>query len=144
MKLTFFLVLSVILISGCSSYQRKGVLFNDSGFSEQQLGNNVFRIEYQGSDNNSDEEVSDFNMLRSAEVTLKHGFKYFVILKTGDSGSDQSFGTSPSMSTSGSGLIKTHTAVSTIICSVERSDISHGQLYDAAATAGNIKKKYGL
>ncbi|MDX8385367.1 MAG: hypothetical protein R8M11_02490 [Gallionella sp.] len=144
MKITYFLILVAILISGCSSYQQKGTIFNQSGFSEERMGNNVFRITYEGNDKNSDEEVSDFNLLRSAEVTLENGFKYFVILKTTDNSSDESFGSTPSLSSTSAGLKKLHTATSTIICSEEYSDISHGQLYDAASTVETIKQKYRL
>jgi len=144
MKIASFLIFTAILISGCSSYQQKGALFNKSGFSEERMGSNVFRITYEGNDKNSDEEVSDFNLLRSAEVTLENEFKYFVILKTTDSSSDESFGSTPSLSSSRRGLQKLHTATSTIICSKEHADISHGQLYEAASTAKTIKQKYGL
>ncbi len=144
MKIISFLILVAIVLSGCSSYQQKSSLFNKSGFSEERMGNNVFRVTYEGNDVNSDEEVSDFNLLRSAEVTLENGFKYFVILKTLDSSSDENFGSTPSLSSSRIGLNKLHTATSTIICSEEYSDISHGQLYDAASTAEDIKQKYGL
>ncbi len=144
MKITSFLILVAILLSGCSSYQQKSSLFNKSGFSEERMGSNVFRVTYEGNDKNSDEEVSDFNLLRSAEVTMENGFKYFVILKTTDTSSDESFGSTPSLSSSSTSLSKEHTATSTIICSEEYSDISHGQLYDAASTAEDIKQKYGL
>ena len=144
MKITSFLILITILFSGCSSYQQKSSLFNKSGFSEERMGNNVFRVTYEGNEENSDEEVSDFNLLRSAEITLENGFKYFVILKTTDSASDESFGSTPSLSSSSSGVSKQHTATATIICSKEYSDISHGQLYDAASIVEDIKKKYGL
>jgi len=144
LKIISFLILVAIVLSGCSSYQQKSSLFNKSGFSEERMGNNVFRVTYEGNDVNSDEEVSDFNLLRSAEVTLENGFKYFVILKTLDSSSDENFGSTPSLSSSRIGLNKLHTATSTIICSEEYSDISHGQLYDAASTAEDIKQKYGL
>jgi len=144
LKITSLLILVAILVSGCSSYQQKSTLFNKSGFSEERMGNNVFRITYEGNDKNSDEEVSDFNLLRSAEVTLENGFKYFVILKAADSSSDESFGSTPSLTSSSTGLNKLHTATSTIICSEEHSDIPSGQLYDAAYTAEDIKQKYGL
>ena len=144
MKITSLLTLAAILLSGCSSSPQKSPLFNQSGLSEQRMGDNVFRITYEGSAKNSAEEVSDFNLLRSARVTLSNGFKYFVILKTTGGSSDKSFGSTPFLSSSGTGLKKFYTATSTIICSAKHSELSHGQLYDAASTVKVIKQKYGL
>ena len=144
MKVIHFIALSLITLSACSSgYHRKGLLFS-SGFYETQLGTNVFQISFEGSDSHDSEEVSDLNLLRSAEVTLKHGFNYFVILQTSGSGENQIFNDAPSVSTTSRGLSSSHASTSTILCSAEKPDISHGQVYEAAAVVSSIKQKYGM
>ena len=144
MKVIHFLLLVLIALTACSSgYHRKGLLFS-SGFSETQLGANVFQISFEGSDRHNTEEVSDLNLLRSAEVTLKHGFNYFVILQTSGSGENQIFNDAPVVSTTSKGLTRSHASTSTILCSAEKPDISHGQVYEAAAVVSSIKQKYGM
>lgn len=144
MKVLSILALAVIAMSGCSSnYHRKSLLFN-SGYTEKQLGENVFQIVFEGHKSSNSEQVSDLNLLRSAEVTLKHGFGYFIILQTSGNGANQLFDNAPSMASTARGLEKTHAATSTILCAREKPEISHGQVYDAASVAKSIREKYGL
>jgi len=145
MKVLSILTLTIIVLSGCASnYHRKGLIFSDGGHSEIKLGENVFQVVYEGNDKTNSEQVSDLNLLRSAEVALKHGFGYFIILQISGRAVNQIFDEAPAMSSTASGFEKTYSATSTILCSKEKPEISHGQVYDAASVAKSIRKKYGL
>lgn len=72
------LLCTLIFLSGCAtSYQR--VAFT-GGYSETRLGENVFRVVFKGNAYTSRERASDFTLLRSAELTLEHGYTHFVII----------------------------------------------------------------
>lgn len=72
------LLLVVILISGCATgYQAQGF---KGGFSETQLDHNVFVVTFKGNGFTSLETASDFSLLRSAELALKNGYKYFAVI----------------------------------------------------------------
>ncbi|EJG0889455.1 hypothetical protein HJ078_22605 [Vibrio parahaemolyticus] len=68
----------VVALSGCATaYQPQGL---SGGFSSTQLDNNVFAITFKGNAFTSRETANDFALLRSAEISLENGCKYFVIL----------------------------------------------------------------
>lgn len=74
---TATVVLVAITVSGCATpYQQRGAT---GGFSETQLAENVFEVRFRGNGYTSSERASDFALLRSAELTLEKGFKYFII-----------------------------------------------------------------
>jgi len=75
----FITALSLILfLSGCATaYQPQGMT---GGFSETQLDTNVFTVTFKGNGFTGRDRANDFTLLRSAELTLEHGFKYFVII----------------------------------------------------------------
>ena len=74
-----FIVIAIValFIQGCTPYQKKGLA---GGYSETQLDENVFKISFRGNAYTARERVADFTLLRSAELTLKNGFEYFVII----------------------------------------------------------------
>ena len=79
----FVICLSILLVS-CSTGYRP---LNDSGgYWDERIGStsNRFKIGYDGNKWHSDpinrkERVIDLALLRSAEVALENGFKYFII-----------------------------------------------------------------
>lgn len=75
----FVLVLfSILLLSSCAStYEPEGY---SGGFSETQLDTNVFIVTFKGNGFTGRDNASDYALLRSAELTLNNGFKYFVIV----------------------------------------------------------------
>jgi hypothetical protein len=68
---------SIILVGCATSYQKRGLT---GGFSDTQLGENIFQVSFKGNAYTSRERASDFTLLRSAELSLENGFKYFVIV----------------------------------------------------------------
>ncbi len=69
--------LSLVFLLGCATpYESSG--FN-GGFSETQISKNMFKVYFEGNSNTKTERASDFIMLRSAELTLREGYKYFSV-----------------------------------------------------------------
>ncbi len=67
-----------LAISGCATpYQRDGLR---GGYNEVQLDKNIFRVSFQGNGYTAPRKVTDFILLRSAELTLENGFRYFQVV----------------------------------------------------------------
>lgn len=78
MSTRFLLFMGVLLLYACATpYQRYGF---SGGYSETQLRSNVFRVAFNGNGYTSLDRVIEYTMLRSAEVALEHGFKYYIII----------------------------------------------------------------
>lgn len=79
-KLIIILILQMILLSYCAiptPYHTKGLT---GGFSDTQLAENVFHVSFDGNGFTTRERASDFNLLRCAEISLSHGFPFFMIV----------------------------------------------------------------
>ncbi len=72
-------ILSIMLsLVGCATaYQPEGF---SGGFSETQINTNAFTVTFMGNGYTGRTKSNDFALLRSAEVSLEHGFKYFIIV----------------------------------------------------------------
>lgn len=78
MRNQIIMVVISIILSGCSTtYQKQSFT---GGFSETQLSENIFQVTFKGNAYTSRERASDFTLLRSAELSLENGFKYFIIV----------------------------------------------------------------
>jgi osmotically-inducible protein OsmY len=67
-----------LFVSGCATmYQPQGLM---GGYSTTQLGPNAFQVSFKGNGYTDTEDANDFALLRSAEVSLSNGFKYFAIV----------------------------------------------------------------
>ena len=113
-------------------YQPRGVR---GGYEETQLDQNVFRVSFEANTHVGAATASDYALLRSAEVTLEHGFAFFVVT-SGEStaavvGNKNYTGTAP-------------TSVNTILCFRERPEGQAALVYDAAAVRKSLRAKYGL
>lgn len=76
------LVLVAVLSASCATkYQHKGFT---GGYTDQQLQEDVFRVSSRVNGFSSEERAEDFTMYRACEVTLQHGFDYFVIVDSSD------------------------------------------------------------
>ena len=82
-KAIVVICLPIFLVSCATGYQP---LNDSSGYWDEQIENtaNRFTIGYDGNKWHSDpvnrkEKIKDLTLLRSAEVALENGFKYFVI-----------------------------------------------------------------
>jgi hypothetical protein len=80
---TFLLSATVSLLLGCATtYQSKGF---SGGFNEVQLDKNVWKVTFNGNGFTSKQRAEDLAMLRSAELTLKSGYRYFAFVATDSS-----------------------------------------------------------
>ncbi len=66
-----------LVFGGCATGYKK-IGFN-GGFSEEKKSENKFQVSFKGNRYTHRIRATDFNLLRSAEVTLENGFRYFVI-----------------------------------------------------------------
>ena len=91
------IVASVLLFSaGCATgYQRQGW---SGGYSESQLQEDTFRVSFKGNAFVDKERVQDYLLLRCAEITIDHGFDYFIILGEEDSTAVSSYTTPTNIS----------------------------------------------
>ena len=71
--------IAVLLVS-CMSYQplTYPLIGSPCGYTDAQLDENVFYVHFVGG--SSRERAQDFALLRAAELTLTHGYTYFVII----------------------------------------------------------------
>ena len=80
MKKAICLLAVALLLPGCAAnYERSS---GTVGYQEVQLDANVFRVTFTGNDFTGPRKVSDFALLRSAELALEHGYRYFVVVDT--------------------------------------------------------------
>ena len=166
MSRTLVEVLSMALlasmVSACATpYQPKGF---SGGYSETRLAEDLFRVWFTGNGKTSKERVNDFGLLRSAELALENGFRYFVIVNS-ETGSTVSSYTTPSTShTTGSAyqsgrhtygnattttygggthLVSKPGATYTILCFREKPAVP-GLILEAEFVAKSIRDKYGV
>ena len=162
MRALFILALATVLLGGCATtYQPNSFT---GGYSETQLGENIFQVSFRGNGYTSRERASDFSLLRSAEVALENGFRYFVIVES-EKGSKVGAYTTPTTSyTTGSAygsgnyaygsattttyggqtyFISKPRATNTILCFKEKPEIN-GLVFDAEFVAKSIRQNYSL
>ena len=161
MKYLLILILSSILLSGCATtYQSSGF---SGGYSETQLDENVFKVAFRGNGYTGRERVADFTLLRSAELSLQNGYKYFVVIDA-NSYTSNSTHTTPTRSNTtanvyGSGNyaygnattttyggqtynISKPSSSNTIVCFKEKPENTFS--YNADFIYKNIIKKYNI
>lgn len=155
--------LSVALaLTGCAtSYQAQSF---SGGFSETQLDKNVFRVTFKGNGYTQSERAEDFALLRSAELTLKHGFSHFAIVdgrQSADYGvmttptqsyttgsvtayGNTAYGSARTTTTGGqSFIIKKPSSTNTIVCFNGKPE--NGMfVYDAQFIHNSLSAKYGI
>jgi hypothetical protein len=151
-----------LLCASCATpFQRIGFM---GGYSETQLSENIFQVFFRGNGYTSEERASDFSLLRSAELALAFGFKYFIIIDTGSSTKLSTYTTPRTTHTNGSGTISGNTvlgtatsystggqtylisrprATNTIICFKDRPDFS-GIYFNAEFVGNSIRYKYSI
>jgi hypothetical protein len=77
MKILSVLLAALALCGGCATpYAKQGY---PGGYRETQYDRNVFKVTFAGNAYTTGERVQEFALLRSAELTLENGFKFFAI-----------------------------------------------------------------
>jgi hypothetical protein len=136
-KILFLPTLFVFfLLGGCATpYQSVDLL---GGFSETQLAPDSWTITFRGNGYSSRERVTNFTLLRSAEITLENGYSYFIIVNK------DRFKRSSLYLDSNIFLYDEKPRESnTIVCFHDRPKIN-GMVYDAKFLVTSLKNKYGM
>jgi hypothetical protein len=156
------ILFAALMLAGCATpYQRVGFT---GGYSETQLGDNIFQVSFRGNGYTSRERASDFSLLRAAELTLEKGFRYFVIVESEKNTKIGTYTTPTRSYTTGSAygygnyaygsattttyggqtyIISKPRATNTILCFKEKPKIN-GLVFDAEFVIKSIKQKYGI
>ena len=162
MRTTTVVIFMAVLLSGCATvYQSEGFT---GGYSETQLGENVFQVSFRGNGYTDRERASDFALLRSAELTLEKGFRYFVIVESEKHSKVGAYTTPSTSYTTGSAygsgnyaygsattttyggqtyLISKPRATNTILCFKDKPQID-GLVFDAEFVTKSIREKYDI
>lgn len=152
------------LLAGCATQYQPFSFLAGGGFSETQLDTNTFKVTFRGNGYTETETTEELALLRSAELTLKNGFSYFVIVDGRSSSRNGTF-TTPTQSfstanVSGYGnnvygaahtttyggqtfFISFPTTTNTIICFHQRPN-TQGIVYDAQFLCNSLGQKYAV
>jgi hypothetical protein len=152
MRTTSLVVTLCMLLCACATpYQNGGFR---GGFSETQTAPDGFLVTFRGNAFASEERALDFLLLRSAQLTVDHGFNYFVIIGTA-SGSSTSVVSTPSVTTStfsGNTINSVTYPGATFVAHKPRVSAAikcftvnpRGNAYDATFLLHSIETKYGM
>jgi hypothetical protein len=83
-----FVALASLISAGCATQYTGRSLAG--GYSDTQLAPDAFRITFSGNGFTSSERTQDFALLRAADLTLSHGFRYFAIINSASGGNTSS------------------------------------------------------
>lgn len=77
-------LLTLVALSSCATiYQKEGFFTN--GYSDLRAGRDTFVITYRASEHTPAQKVEKYALKRAAELTVKNGYRYFLILdQTGE------------------------------------------------------------
>ena len=75
--LSIFVAGAVLVLSGCATeYHARRA---DGGYSETQTGPQSWQVVFEGTRATMSEQMRDFALLRSAELTLAQGYSHFTL-----------------------------------------------------------------
>ena len=76
------IIFTVLLMSACASSPDyvKADKLGDEGYSESVLEKNRYQVTFTGDSTTSDQEVKNYALLRSAELTMEKGYDWFEVI----------------------------------------------------------------
>jgi len=129
-------VLAVAHLAACATgYHGMGFT---GGLSETQVESNVWVVTFNGNAYTTNERASDFVLLRSAELALQSGFRYFILVDNKKLNSSEETKIGKETYT-----LEKPGRSSRIVCFVERPNVK-GMVYDARVTWNSIAPKYDV
>ena len=160
MKRFFGVIACLLLMAGCATAYRPYSFLGGGGWREVQLADNTFKVTFEANGYTSDAEATDMALLRSADLTLANGFKYFVIGVASDDSRAGSFTmpTTTNINLTSYGSTTTGTAQTyggqtflfsfptpsfTFTCFTERPAFQ-STIYDASLISKSMRKTYGI
>ncbi|MGW8461507.1 CC0125/CC1285 family lipoprotein [Pseudomonas sp. CLCA07] len=160
LKIIFTLPAILFLSSCASTYTPQSNFPGFNGYFDTQLGENIFKVGFQGDGYDSRGRVTDLALLRSAEVALQNGFAYFVIVNMADDSTGTSYvaptttqATATVVGNTAYGTATTYggqsffftypNTTNTIVCFKEKPT-TQGLVYEARFVVASLKTKYGI
>jgi hypothetical protein len=158
----FCSALTVLFLSSCAtSYQKNGFT---GGFSETQLSENVFRVNFNGNAYTSGEKAQDFTLLRSAELATEHGYPYFLIVDSKEGAihstytapttttttmnasyyGNSAYGTAQSTTNGGETYLMSKPTDSNTIVGFKERPSGQNMVYESRFVISSIRSKYGM
>lgn len=151
---------ALALLAGCSTPYQKYSYFGGGGYRDVQLAENVFKVTVEANAYTSGPEATNLALLRSAELTLQHGYRYFVIVAEKDDTYSSSYTgpTTTQFNAQRTGNMITGTAESyggqtynftfptpsmTITCFKEKPPFQ-ATVYDAEVASKSLKAELGV
>jgi hypothetical protein len=135
MRLLVITALTATLTGCATTYQADSFT---GGFTETRYAEDVFEVSFKGNGYTSEQRASDLALLRSAELTLKSGYKYFVVF-SGDTKSGIYSYTTPKQTVT-TGTVQTYGNTGYVNA---QSQTYGGQTYNVAKpTATKIFKMF--
>jgi hypothetical protein len=133
MKILLSFLLAGALLSGCADWDKSKDFYG--GYSVTKLGENIFKVSIQENEYIHKQGEPDFALLYSSSVTIRNGFRYFIVVKSNEDANEDSSDGGQSYVT------KIPSRINTIICFKERPNII-GLIYDAKFISESLKLKY--
>ncbi|MBL3591804.1 MAG: hypothetical protein JMN24_18810 [gamma proteobacterium endosymbiont of Lamellibrachia anaximandri] len=156
MKMYLLAIFTILFMAGCATTYNKESF--TGGHSEIQLSEDVYKVTFSGNAYIGREAVAEYCLLRSSEITIENGFKYFTILD-GDKYTVEHATSMPivtqgnivatgntaqaSSITYGGGPMNFSKPVSVNIIKLHKSK-PNGMYYDALILRNSINSKYGM
>lgn len=160
MKTKFALSFCCLILAGCGTPHQPYSFLGGGGYRDVQLSENVFKVTVEANAYTSKSDAADLALLRSAELAVERGFKFFIIGATEDNSysgaistpsttqisltrnGNSAYGTA--RTTGGDNIAFTlPTPSMTIVCFTEKPK-SQGTVYDAAIVAKSMRARFGM
>lgn len=149
-----------LLLSACSTPYQPYSFMTGGGYKDSQLSDNSFKITFEANGYTNKTQATDLALLRAAELTKQHGFKYFVVVSNSENGQGMMYTTptTTTMTANAYGNRATGTAQSyggqsfwidfpapsiTIMSFPDKPNIN-GMVYDAAMVEQSMKAQYSI
>lgn len=140
-------MIAVFIFTGCAATNYQS-LDSNGGYSETQLSENIFKVNFKGNESTSAEQASDFSLLRCADLTLANGYRFFQILSEQSQISSQSYAASPTTYTYSNGYSYTSGGFSGVLQSplsnhtIKMTNTKGDYTYEAQYIINTIELKY--
>lgn len=141
------IVFTLLFIAGCTATSYHPLNYN-GGYSETQLSEDIYKVNFKGNGYTSAEQASDFSLLRCADLSLANNFKYFYVLSEQQQIDSQSYYIPPTTYNYSNGYSYTAGGFGGVSqsplssYSIKMSNIKDNFAYDAQFVVDSIELKY--
>ena len=77
-RYALFVSVMALIMGGCATTYKKQK--SGGGYSDYRITTNVFSVSFRGNPATQEEDVEKFLLRRACDLTLEHGYKYFVVI----------------------------------------------------------------